>query len=135
MVCSTHQYKPNCPYKHRSGNDPFPRYTYGVVWHYQPTFRGSYSYQIKVVSKLVRPETILCRECTVVVPLPRKWGYLKGLVYASSVESVAELQQRVDNGCRQIRQNQRLSERIHTSLSRRAASCIQANGGHFEHLL
>ena len=63
------------------------------------------------------------------------WGYVKGLVYSSSVDTVAQLRQRVNDAFQQVRENQGLCARIRASLRRRAEACIQANGGHFEQLL
>lgn len=63
------------------------------------------------------------------------WGYLKQLVYASPVNNVQELRERVQNACQTIRSNAGIFGRVRQSLMRRANACIAANGGHFEHLL
>lgn len=63
------------------------------------------------------------------------WGYLKQLVYASPVNNVQELRERVQNACQTIRNNAGIFGRVRQSLMRRANACIAANGGHFEHLL
>lgn len=63
------------------------------------------------------------------------WGYLKSLVYQTPVENVAELRERIVNGCNVIRQIPGVFERVRVSLSNRLDRCIDMNGGHFEHML
>lgn len=63
------------------------------------------------------------------------WGHLKSVVYATPVPDVAELRERIINGCIQIRGMPGIFERVRQSMLRRVRSCIEMEGGHFEHLL
>lgn len=63
------------------------------------------------------------------------WGYLKTLVYSHKINSIEELQQQIENGFQDIKNNHGLCERIRISLRKRLVSCIEMNGAHFEHLL
>lgn len=63
------------------------------------------------------------------------WGYLKSLVYAIPVNSLEQLQQRINQGCHQIRANDGVLERVRLSFRRRCRACLEMGGGHFEHLI
>lgn len=63
------------------------------------------------------------------------WGYLKSLVYATPVDDLDELRQRIEQGCQTIRQIPGILERVRGSFIRRCNACVENDGGHFEHLL
>lgn len=63
------------------------------------------------------------------------WGHMKQLVYATPVNSVEELTQRIFNVAAAIRANQNMLRRVQGSLIRRARACIENDGRHFEQLL
>jgi len=63
------------------------------------------------------------------------WGYLKNLVYATPVETVEQLQQRIFDSCRTIQNTAGIFERVRQSMVRRCNACIEAGGCQFEHLL
>lgn len=63
------------------------------------------------------------------------WGHLKQLVYATPVNTVEELERRVNNAALQIGQNHQLMNSIQDNWIRRANACILNGGRHFEHLL
>lgn len=63
------------------------------------------------------------------------WGHLKTIVYATPVNDVQTLQDRVFNACRNIQQQPGVFQRVRDSLRRRAEGCIAMDGRHIEHLL
>lgn len=63
------------------------------------------------------------------------WGHLKTLVYATPVENVDQLRERIVVSCDIIRNTPGIFLRVRQSMRRRIATCIEANGGHFQHLL
>ena len=63
------------------------------------------------------------------------WGYLKSIVYATSIENAEILRNRIEQGFRQIRETSGIIERVTRSMTRRVQACLQMQGGHFEHLL
>lgn len=63
------------------------------------------------------------------------WGYLKALVYATPVDTLEELQQRVFNACDHVRNIPGIFSRVRSSMEKRIRGCIEMNGGHFQHLL
>lgn len=63
------------------------------------------------------------------------WGHLKQLVYATPVDSVEELVDRIENAAQTIRQNPAVLSRVQESLIRRARACLDNNGLHFEQFL
>lgn len=63
------------------------------------------------------------------------WGYLKSLVYATPVENLDDLRNRIIAGCNSIRNDPGVFERVRQSMTRRLNACIRAGGSHFEHLL
>lgn len=62
------------------------------------------------------------------------WGALKDLVYASSITSIDQLQERINSAAEQIN-NAGYTRRIKRSFIKRCRMCIRAEGRHFEHLL
>jgi hypothetical protein len=63
------------------------------------------------------------------------WGHLKALVYSRPVPDVDVLRQRIEDGFVQIRAMPGVFGRVRQSMERRLNACIEAEGGHFEHLL
>lgn len=63
------------------------------------------------------------------------WGHLKSLVYETEVQSIEDLQLRIQNSCRAILNTPGIFERVRRSLLRRAEACILVQGRHFEQLL
>jgi hypothetical protein len=63
------------------------------------------------------------------------WGHVKCLMYTSAVDTVEELQHRIEGACQQISNEPGVFERIRISMQRRAQCCVQMQGHHFEHLL
>ena len=63
------------------------------------------------------------------------WGHLKALVYRTPIQDVQSLRARIMAGCETIRNTPGIFQRIRDSIRRRVDACINADGGHFEHLL
>lgn len=63
------------------------------------------------------------------------WGWLKQLVYSVPIESEAHLVQRIMEQCEVIRNTPGIFERVRRSMRNRLVSCINMNGGQFQHLL
>lgn len=61
------------------------------------------------------------------------WGHLKGLVYREIPRTEDELVARLHGAVATI--DGEMISRVHGSLLKRARACIEADGGHFEHLL
>ena len=68
-------------------------------------------------------------------PLDYLWGHLKSMVYATSVDTIDELTQRIENCCQQIRNKPGIFECVRSSMRRRAELCDEIDGEHIEHLL
>ncbi|KAJ8897145.1 hypothetical protein PR048_002491 [Dryococelus australis] len=63
------------------------------------------------------------------------WGHLKALVYATPVDIVGILRNRIVAGCETIRIFPGIHQRIRVSMQQRIDACFRADGGHFEHFL
>lgn len=63
------------------------------------------------------------------------WGHLKSIVYASPVQSVEELRDRIVNGFNTIRQTPGIFQRVRESMRRRLDACVANEGRNFEQLL
>jgi hypothetical protein len=63
------------------------------------------------------------------------WGHMKQLVYATPVNTIEELELRVQNAAQEIRQTRGILNRVRLSWARRAEACIANGGRHFEQLL
>lgn len=63
------------------------------------------------------------------------WGFLKDKIYATPVETREDLQDRIFDTARELRENPGIFARVRNSLIRRTHLCIDVQGGHFEHLL
>ncbi|KAJ4425767.1 hypothetical protein ANN_27390, partial [Periplaneta americana] len=63
------------------------------------------------------------------------WGHLKSLVYSSPVPDLESLRNRIVACSEDIRNTPGVWDRVRRSMRRRCEVCIQAGGGHFEHLL
>ncbi|XP_015594169.1 uncharacterized protein LOC107267241 [Cephus cinctus] len=61
------------------------------------------------------------------------WEHMKSVIYRTPVETLQELHLRIDSALRSI--TPEMLKNCQSSLLQRARCCIQANGGHFEHLL
>ena len=60
------------------------------------------------------------------------WGVLKNIVYAMKPETLQELKGEIQNACRNIPVE--TTQNVCNSVVRRYPKCIDARGGHFEHL-
>ena len=63
------------------------------------------------------------------------WGHLKSVVYAEPVADRQTLQQRIRTAFDDLRVQDGRLERVRQSMMRRVVSCIDAQGGHFQHTL
>ncbi|KAJ4425912.1 hypothetical protein ANN_27538 [Periplaneta americana] len=63
------------------------------------------------------------------------WGHLKSLVYLSPVPDLESLWNRIVACSEDIRNTPGVWDRVRRSMRHRCEVCIQAGGGHFEHLL
>ncbi|KAJ4443770.1 hypothetical protein ANN_05548 [Periplaneta americana] len=63
------------------------------------------------------------------------WGHLKSLVYSSPVPDLESLRNRLVACSEDIRNTPGVWDRVRRSMRHRCEVCIQAGGGHFEHLL
>ncbi|KAJ4435156.1 hypothetical protein ANN_23732 [Periplaneta americana] len=63
------------------------------------------------------------------------WGHLKSLVYSSPVSDLEFLRNRIVACSKDIRNTPGVWDRVRRSMRHRCEVCIQAGGGHFEHLL
>lgn len=63
------------------------------------------------------------------------WGYLKGLVYTTPVNTVEELRNRIITSCDTIRNTPGIFQRVRDNMRRRAEACILAGGGHFQQFI
>jgi hypothetical protein len=61
-------------------------------------------------------------------------GHLKSLVYSSPVDDAETLRNRILAGFQTIRNMPGIWDRLRVAMRRRAEACIQAAGGHMEHL-
>lgn len=62
------------------------------------------------------------------------WGTMKDLVYETPVDSEEDLVARIVAAADVIREKPRVFARIRQSLLDRCRACIEAEGGHFEHI-
>jgi hypothetical protein len=62
------------------------------------------------------------------------WVHLKAFVYSSPVDDVETLRNRIVAGFQTIRNMSGIWDRRRVAMRRRAEACIQAGGGHMEHL-
>lgn len=63
------------------------------------------------------------------------WGAMKQKVYATPVNTEAELQDRILSCAQQMKDDPEMIRRATQQISVRATLCLQQRGGHFEHLL
>jgi hypothetical protein len=63
------------------------------------------------------------------------WGHTKDLVYEVEINTKGQLQKRVIDAANQIRKNPEMLNSVYENWYRRPQMCINANGGHTEHLL
>lgn len=63
------------------------------------------------------------------------WRALKSKVYASPVNRVEELRERILNAANFFRNNPETMQNVQFNFLRRINLCLQENGSHFEHLL
>ncbi|KAJ4439818.1 hypothetical protein ANN_07946 [Periplaneta americana] len=63
------------------------------------------------------------------------WGHLKSLVYSSPVPDLESLRNRIVACSEDIRNTPGVWDRVRRAMRHRCEVCIQAGGGHFEHLL
>ena len=63
------------------------------------------------------------------------WGHLKSVVYATPINTVEELRNRINDAFQQVRQNPGIFERVRRSMVWRIAGCVEQTGRHFEQLL
>lgn len=63
------------------------------------------------------------------------WGHLKDLVYRAPIPTVQVLRERIEHSFQIIRNTPGIFERVRQSMIRRCGACIEARGGHFEHLI
>ena len=61
------------------------------------------------------------------------WGSMKEKVYQTEIASREELVAKINEAAMEIRQQD--VDHVQRELRRRAAACVRAGGGHFEHLL
>lgn len=61
------------------------------------------------------------------------WGHLKTKIYATKVESLEDLRNRIVNECHQITPN--ILNNVRRHFEQRLYYCMEVNGEHFEHLL
>ena len=60
------------------------------------------------------------------------WGHLKSLVYATPVDNLLVLRNRIVEAFDTIRSTPDMLLQVHHSMQRRVQACITLNGGHFE---
>lgn len=63
------------------------------------------------------------------------WGDIKRLVYDEEINNVTQLRQKIVQAFEKVKSNVYVLRRLNHNLVRRAHLCIEAGGGHFEHLL
>lgn len=63
------------------------------------------------------------------------WGFLKGLVYETPVETPEDLVGRIVEAAGCVRDTPGIFEKVRNSMQRRCQACLDASGKHFEHLL
>ncbi|KAJ4433473.1 hypothetical protein ANN_15776 [Periplaneta americana] len=63
------------------------------------------------------------------------WGHLESLVYSSPVPDLESVRNRIVACSEDIRNTPGVWDRVRRSMRHRCEVCIQAGGGHFEHLL
>lgn len=63
------------------------------------------------------------------------WGHLKALVYATPVNDINDLRQRIINGCEVIQNRVGIFFRVRRHFLKSIRKCIEMDGEHFENLL
>ena len=63
------------------------------------------------------------------------WGHIKALVYKTPIQSEEDLRNRIINSCDIIKNTPGIFRRVRNSMMRRLDGCIEAEGGHFQHLI
>lgn len=63
------------------------------------------------------------------------WGYLKDVVYATTIDTREELIERIQQACHQLSQNRNQILAAINSITKRCQKCIEAGGLHFENML
>ena len=63
------------------------------------------------------------------------WGWLKGEVYRTKMDTRADLVARINNACARIKDRRQKLRRATRSTLQRVHKCIEVGGGIFENLL
>uniref|UniRef100_V5I843 Transposable element Tc3 transposase n=1 Tax=Anoplophora glabripennis TaxID=217634 RepID=V5I843_ANOGL len=63
------------------------------------------------------------------------WGHIKSIVYATPVDSVEELQERIFAAADEIRNNPIIFARVRNNFDKRVRLCLERNGNYFENVL
>lgn len=63
------------------------------------------------------------------------WGYIKALVYETTINSAEELVARIVAAAGEVKDTPNVFDKIRSSMRRRCEACITANGRNFEHFL
>ena len=63
------------------------------------------------------------------------WGWMKSMVYSTSIGTQEELRNRIVEAAATIKGSPDIIRRAREAWIRRAECCIEQNGGHFEQLL
>jgi len=61
------------------------------------------------------------------------WGYLKGTVYQNKPRTIDALKANITEGIQAVTAD--VLARTFQNMARRVQSCLDANGGHFQHML
>jgi len=61
------------------------------------------------------------------------WGYLKGRVYQNKPRTIDALKANITKEIQAVTAD--VLPRIFQNMARRVQSCLDANGGHFQHIL
>jgi hypothetical protein len=61
------------------------------------------------------------------------WGHMKEMVYKDNPQTIDELKTSITSAIQNI--NPEIPKRVFNNMNKRAQMCINAQGGHFEHLL
>ncbi|BFZ07560.1 hypothetical protein BsWGS_10599 [Bradybaena similaris] len=61
------------------------------------------------------------------------WGFLKGNVYKTNVHTIEELKEAIRNAIQEITTD--TLSKVFDNMKRRVQTCLEARGGHFQHLL
>lgn len=63
------------------------------------------------------------------------WGYYKELVYHSEFSTLQQLKSKLSEAAEKIQQKTQVFQDLRINFLRRCRLCIEAGGGHFEHLI